>query len=111
MTPRASKPTNRLQILPVATERVAYLFINTLAAPTKDKRVRQAIAMAIDRDAIIAALQQGYAKPVNIVLTPANFGYVADVPGWPFDPAKARALIKEAGAEGATPELHHLAGL
>ncbi len=95
------KGERALQLMPVATERVAYLFINTLATPTKDKRVRQAIAMAIDRDTIISALQQGYAKPVNIVLTPANFGYVADVPGWPFDPAKARALIKEAGAEGA----------
>ena len=90
-----------LQLLPVATERVAYLFINTLATPTKDKRVRQAIAMAIDRDTIISALQQGYARPVNIVLTPADFGYVGDVPGWPYDPARARALIKEAGAEGA----------
>lgn len=90
------------KILAVPTERVAYLFVNALAGPTKDKRVRQAIAMAIDRDTIISALQQGYAKPVNIVLTPANFGYVDDVPGWPFDPAKAKALIKEAGAEGAT---------
>jgi len=57
--------------------------------------------MAIDRDTIMASLQQGYARPVNIVLTPANFGYVADVPGWPYDPDGARALIKEAGAEGA----------
>jgi peptide/nickel transport system substrate-binding protein len=90
-----------LQLLPIATERVAYLFINTLATPTKDKRVRQAIALAIDRDTIISALQQGYARPVNIVLTPANFGYVADVPGWPYDPVRARALVKEAGADGA----------
>jgi peptide/nickel transport system substrate-binding protein len=95
------KTDKALRLLPVATERVAYLFINTLATPTKDKRIRQAIAMAIDRDTIISALQQGYARPVNIVLTPANFGYVADVPGWPYDPARARALIKEAGAEGA----------
>jgi peptide/nickel transport system substrate-binding protein len=96
------KGEKALKLLPVPTERVAYLFVNAQAGPTKDKRVRQAIAMAVDRDTIISALQQGYAKPVNIVLTPANFGYVADVPGWPFDPARARALIKEAGAEGAT---------
>jgi len=95
------KADKSLQLLPVATERVAYLFINTLATPTKDKRVRQAIAMAIDRDAIITSLQQGYAKPVNIVLTPANFGYIADISSWPYDPDRARALIKEAGAEGA----------
>jgi len=95
------KSEKSLQLLPVATERVAYLFINTLATPTKDKRVRQAIALAIDRDTIISALQQGFARPVSIMLTPANFGYVTDVPGWPYDPARARALIKQAGAEGA----------
>ena len=94
-----------LKVLAVPTERVAYLFVNAQAGPTKDKRVRQAIAMAVDRDTIISALQQGYAKPVNIVLTPANFGYAADIQGWPFDPARARALVKEAGAEGATIQL------
>ncbi len=97
----ALKTEKALQLLPVPTERIAYLFVNAQAGPTKDKRVRQAIAMAIDRDTIITALQQGYAKPVNIVLTPANFGYVPDVAGWPFDQAKARALVKEAGATGA----------
>ncbi|MBU6498219.1 MAG: hypothetical protein KGQ40_06795 [Rhodospirillales bacterium] len=97
----ALKSEHALKVLSVPTERVAYLFINAEAGPTKDVRVRQAIAMAIDRDTLITALQQGYAKPVNIVLTPANFGYVSDIPGWPYDPARARALIKEAGAEGA----------
>jgi peptide/nickel transport system substrate-binding protein len=96
------KSERDLKVLSVATERVAYLFVNAQWGPTKDKRVRQAIAMAIDRDTIIEALQQGYANPVNILLAPVDFGYVSDVPGWPFDPARARALIKEAGAEGAT---------
>ncbi len=84
------------------TERVAYLSVNTLDGATKDVRVRQAIALAIDRDTIITALQQGYARPVNEVLTPANFGYAADIQPWPFDPDRARALIKAAGAEGAS---------
>ena len=57
--------------------------------------------MAIDRDSIIEALQQGFAKPVAEVLTPANFGYADDIRPWPFDPAKARALMQAAGAEGA----------
>lgn len=95
------KSEKALRLMPVPTERIAYLFVNALAGPTKDKRVRQAIAMGIDRDTIISALQQGYARPANVVLTPANFGYVSDVPGWPFDPAKARQMIKDAGATGA----------
>ena len=48
------------------------------------------------------ALLQGYGRPVNIVLTPANFGYISDVKGHEYDPAKAKALLKEARAEGAT---------
>ncbi len=89
-----------LQILSVATERIGYLFINTQNGPTTDVRVRRAIAHAIDRNAIIEALLQGYAKPVDVLLTPANFGYTSAVKGIPYDPARARALIKEAGAEG-----------
>lgn len=90
-----------LDVRDVATERVAYMFINALHGPTTDKRVRQAIAMAVDRDTLITALQQGYAKPVDVVLAPTNFGYTSEVKGWPYDPDKARKLIKEAGAEGA----------
>jgi peptide/nickel transport system substrate-binding protein len=98
----ALKSDRAVKVLSTPTERVAYLFINAEWGPTKDVRVRQAIAMAIDRDSIISALLGGYAKPVNVVLTPASFGYQPDIEPWPYDPKKAAALIKEAGAEGAT---------
>ena len=98
----ALKTERAVQVLSVPTERVAYLSVNTLDGATKDVRVRRAIALAIDRDTIITALQQGYARPVNEVLTPANFGYTADIKPWPFDPDQARALIRQAGAEGAS---------
>ena len=90
-----------LKILSVPTERIGYLFINALWGPTADVRVRQAIAYGIDRKTIIEALLSGYGKMVNIVLTPANFGYVEGFEGYPFNPAKAKALIKEAGKENA----------
>jgi peptide/nickel transport system substrate-binding protein len=99
---QALKGAPGLQVLATPTERVGYLFINAQSGPTKDVRVRQAIAMAIDRDSIISALLEGYAKPVNIMLTPASFGYVPDIKAWPFDPDRARAVIKEAGAAGAS---------
>ena len=53
------KSERDLKVLSVATERVAYLFVNAQWGATKDKRVRQAIAMAIDRDTIISALATG----------------------------------------------------
>jgi peptide/nickel transport system substrate-binding protein len=98
---QALKSDSAVKVLATPTERTGYLFINAQWGPGKDVRVRQAIAMAIDRDSLISALLGGYGKQVNIVLTPASFGYTPDVPGWPYDPKKAAALIKEAGAEGA----------
>ncbi len=98
----ALKSERSVKLLSVPTERVAYLFVNALAGPTKDVRVRRGIAQAIDRDTLISALQQGYAKPVNEVSTPANVGYSGATPAWPFDPDAARKLIADAGAKGAT---------
>lgn len=97
--PLIAKEAN-LQVLSVPTERIGYMFVNTLHGPTADIRVRRAIAHAVDRKGIIDALLGGYGKMVNIVLTPANFGYIEGFQGYPYDPAKAKALVKEAGAEG-----------
>ena len=98
---QALKSEARLKLLPVPTERVGFLFINAQWGPGTDLRVRRAIAHAIDRKLIVDALYGGFATPVDVVLTPANFGYVSGIPSYPFDPVRARALVKEAGAEGA----------
>jgi peptide/nickel transport system substrate-binding protein len=92
------------QVLSVPTERVGYLYINAQAGPTADVRVRQAIAYAIDRPTLIEALLQGYAAPVNIIGAPPIFGYTDTIDGYAFDLDKAKALVAEAGAEGAVIE-------
>ena len=98
----ALKSQAGVQVLSVPTERVAYMFVNAQSGPTKDVRLRRAIAMAVDRDSLVTALQQGYARPTNEVLTPANFGYSGEIKAWPYDPDAARKLVHEAGAEGAS---------
>jgi peptide/nickel transport system substrate-binding protein len=95
------KNETEIGVLSAPTERVGYLYINAEAGPTKDVRVRQAIAYAIDRDALIQALLAGFGNPVNIVGAAPIFGYTDKVEGYPYDPDKARELIKQAGAEGA----------
>ena len=92
------------QVLSVPTERVGYMYINAQAGATKDVRVRQAIAYAIDRQSLIDALLQGYGAPVNILGAQPIFGYTDKVDGYPYDPDKARELIKDAGAQGAKVE-------
>ena len=91
-----------LNVLWTPTERVTLFMLNSLDGPTKDKRVRAAIAHAIDRDTIVEALLKGYAKPVNEPLTPASFGYDPTIPGYDYDPAQARALLREAGVAPGT---------
>jgi peptide/nickel transport system substrate-binding protein len=90
-----------LKLLTVPTERVGYLYINAQSGPTQDLRVRQAIAYAIDKQSLVEALLQGYGKPVDIIGAEPVFGYTPDVKGYEYDPEKARALVKEAGAVGA----------
>lgn len=98
----ALKSNARLTVLTVPTERVGYLFINSQAGPTTDLRVRRAIAYAIDKQTLVSALLQGFAKPVDSIAAEPIFGYIPDIKGYPYDPDKARALVKEAGAEGAS---------
>jgi len=97
----ALRSNGRLAVLTVPTERVGYLFINAQAGPTTDVRVRRAIAHAIDKQGLVDALLQGFGKPVNSIGAEPIFGYAPDIAGYDYDPAKARALIRDAGAEGA----------
>lgn len=92
------------QLLSAPTERVGYLYINAEAGPTKDVRVRQAIAYAIDRQGLVDALLEGYGKAINIIGAEPIFGFTDALEGYTYDPDKAATLIKEAGAEGATVE-------
>ena len=56
------KSASGIQILSVPTERVGYLYINAQAGPTKDLRVRQAIAYAIDRKGLVISSSKATAS-------------------------------------------------
>lgn len=106
MTPDSAtqlKGAGDLKVLSAPTERVSYLAFNTIkGGPTNDPRVRQAISLAINYKSLINDLEQGYAKPVNSVLTPLAAGYPKSLPDYAYDPAKAKSLIKQAGVAGKT---------
>ena len=75
--------------------------INNKKKPFDDVRVRRALAAAIDRKAVIDGAQEGFGKPIGSHMVPSDAGYV-DLTGVnPYDPEKAKALLKEAGV--ATP--------
>ena len=66
--------------------------------PFADKRVRQAINMAIDREAIKRAVMRGQSVPAGVIAPPFVNGYTKELDALPkVDLAKAKALLKDAG--------------
>ena len=85
--------------LSLAESESVYTFwvaMNTQKKPFSDVRVRQAMNYAINKEAIIKAVLRGHGKPANSPLAPQVWGYTP-VKTYPYDPAKAKALLAEAG--------------
>jgi len=97
------KTDPKVKVLSVLSERVAYLQLNSITGPTTDIRIRKAIAHAIDRQGIIDSLMGGFDKPTNTLASPVHVGYVEGLKSYEYDVAKAKALIKEAGAPATQP--------
>jgi ABC-type transport system substrate-binding protein len=78
------------------------LWCNVSRPVMADPRVRRAIAYAVDRNAVSTAAFFGYGKPLGGVPMPATSPFHNDETAevFNYDPEKARALLKEAGAEG-----------
>ena len=84
----------------------SYITINTTKKPFDDVRVRQALNMAINKDRIVRIIN-GRATPASQVLPPLMPGYDAAYKGYPFDVAKAKALLADAGLkDGFETELY-----
>jgi peptide/nickel transport system substrate-binding protein len=79
------------------------------AGPTRDIRVRQAMSYALNRQEICDTWYQGFAEPGGQwFMHPGGFGYTDALAADPYDAAKARALLAEAGYPGAfaDPTIH-----
>jgi peptide/nickel transport system substrate-binding protein len=73
------------------------LAINNKREPLNDVRVRRAITHAIDREAFIKRMLNGRGKAIGSHFSPTEPGYVNLAGMYPHDPARARALLKQAG--------------
>ncbi len=74
-----------------------YLGFNLQDPLLADVRVRKAIALAIDRDAIVQSLLGGHAVLATGLLAPSNWAYDGNVTTYAHDPAAAKRLLDEAG--------------
>jgi peptide/nickel transport system substrate-binding protein len=81
---------------------VSYTFLNVNMPELKDVRVRQAIAHAIDRQPHIDAALAGYGDPTCLMAVPFSVPYNSDYCPYPYDVAKAKSLLAEAGVPNLT---------
>ena len=89
-------------IVEQAGPHVWFLILNAKEGPFADVRVRQAANYAINKEAIVNDVLEGTADVAAGPTPPAfAWAYNSDLDPYPYDPAKARALLAEAGAEGA----------
>jgi ABC-type transport system substrate-binding protein len=92
-----SNPQWRSRIFRVPTVATQYLFMNTQVPPFNNRLVRQAVAMAIDKPRLIKVVTAGLASPTQGILPPLMPCYNPKVKGWPYDPARAKKLLAQAG--------------
>lgn len=97
----AIEAAENVSLVTYGQDRVYYITFNNMSTgigtPIEDKLVRQAMSYAIDYDAIIERLFDGYAVRVSGFIIPGNLGYDPSVTPYPYDSEKAKELLAQAG--------------
>src|SRR5215216_2740285 len=93
------KATQDLDVLTTPSLRLMYLILDAVKeGPVKDPRVRQALNYAVDKDAIVNNILQGYGvKLQGQVLSKEYVGFNPDLQPYPYDANKAKQLLADAG--------------
>jgi dipeptide transport system substrate-binding protein len=79
---------------------IGYIAFNVEKKPFDDKRVRQALNMAIDKAAILKAVYQGNGQVAKNPIPPILWSYNNAIKDYPYDPVKAKELLAQAGHPG-----------
>ena len=99
-------PANKGLIVEGELLHTGYITLNTTEPPFDNKLVRQAVNMAIDKEKVVRIVN-GRGVVANQPLPPAMPAYDTAFEGYPYDPAKAKELLAEAGyADGFETELY-----
>ncbi|MEH7523279.1 ABC transporter substrate-binding protein [Bacillus sp. JJ1503] len=96
------KGTDFLELKDVGTPTAFSLRFDVSKKPFDNKLVRQAINYAVDKQAIIDEILGGYGKPISTFQSELSFGNNTDLKPYPYDPEKAKELLKEAGVKEGT---------
>jgi dipeptide transport system substrate-binding protein len=88
-----------IQLISQAGLNIGYMAMNAQKAPFDKVEVRKAIAMAIDRDAILKEVYQGAGQKAKNPIPPTMWSYDEATQDIPYDPAKAAEMLKAAGVD------------
>ncbi len=91
------KSDPRFQIIVAGTRAKTIMAMNNKRKPLDDVRVRRAISAAIDRKSVIEGAADGFGVSIGSHYVPGALGYVDTTGINPYDPAKAKKLLAEAG--------------
>jgi peptide/nickel transport system substrate-binding protein len=87
-----------------------HYIINTLVKPLDDKRIRQALSLAIDRSLLNRTLGKGLYEIASGPIAPFEFAYDPSTPPLAYDPNRAKSLIQQAGYAGQKIILEYVPG-
>ena len=96
----AMKTDSDIQMMEQEGLNVGYLAYNTKVAPFDNAKVRKALNMAIDKQAIIDVVFQGSGKVAKNPIPPTMWSYNDAIEDDAFDPEAAKAMLAEEGVEG-----------
>jgi peptide/nickel transport system substrate-binding protein len=91
------KSNSKLKLLDRPSFNVAYVTINQKKAPFNKLAVRQAIAYGLDRAGVVRSFYAGRAQVAQEFMPPQLFGWTNKVPKYPYNPDKAKSLLRSAG--------------
>ncbi|MBI1847161.1 MAG: ABC transporter substrate-binding protein, partial [Candidatus Rokubacteria bacterium] len=93
----------RFQYIRRTTYSARFYGFNTRVKPLDDRRVRQAIVHAVDRDTILHEVFLDRFHPARGIIPPGTPGFDPSPQGFAYDPARARDLLRQAGYSAARP--------
>ncbi len=91
------KKNKNLKLVNRPSFNVAYVTINQAHAPFNKLAVRQAVAYGLNRAAVVKSFYAGRAQVAQEFEPPQLFGWTNKVPKYPFNPSKAKQLLRSAG--------------
>ena len=93
----AATKDSTLQVAQTPAFMTAFVALNSQHPPLDKPEVRQAINLAFDKKTYLKAVFEGSAQPADNLYPATTWSYANDLPGYAYDPQKARDLLKKAG--------------